>query len=268
MQPNDSKDTQSNNVSADTSWPLIIAILTAIMVSVIEGQAPPRTDTGQAAAREIIARHHAAAGRPNGQSPHRFAHAISVMESPATKTVTEAWTMAPNRALTRVTMDGGATMEVGYNGTVGWTTSPITGPVLLEGEALKALAAIAEGRTPVEAKFKALAVGPRSVVEGREVVAVHFEPEEGSAGILYFDTKTGLLHAMSQRVNDAPAPEYTTWTVFSDYKRFDGEMMALTTTFKGPGQTLVSRTIHVDHMPIDTAHFTSPPTVNALNKRP
>jgi hypothetical protein len=268
MQPNDSKDTQSNNVSADTSWPLIIAILTAIMVSVIEGQAPPRTDTGQAAAREIIARHHAAAGRPNGQSPHRFAHAISVVESPAMKTVTEAWTMAPNRALTRVTMDGGATMEVGYNGTVGWTSSPVTGPVLLEGEALKALAAIAEGRTPVDVKFKTLAAGRRSVVEGKDVVAVHFEPEEGSAGILYFDTKTGLLHAMSQRVNDAPAPEYTMWTLFSDYKRFDGEMMALTTTFRAPGQTLVTRTTHVDHKQIDTAHFSPPAAVRVLLKVP
>jgi len=248
-------------------WIIIFFILFGSSTSDAQLQTPRSPDTSQVKARAIIARHNSVSGRPDGRSPLQYSHRISEMETPAIKTVIEQWSIAPNRTLTRMTMVGAGATEIGYNGTVGWTISPLTGPVLIEGEPLKELAKLAAGRTQLDKPFKTLSAGAPTVVEGKDVVPVAFEDDQGNAGTLFFDAKTGLLHAMSQRITDTPQAEYTMWTFISDYKRFDGELVALTTTMKAQGQNIVTRTTHVDHKVIDTTMFVPPPAVAALIRK-
>jgi len=244
----------------------IIGLLIALFATAGESQAPKRPDESELRARAIIARHDSASGRIGGRSSHRFSHMLVELGSPAMKATTETWTMVPNRVLTRTTMPGSGTVEIGYNGSVGWSNSPFTGPVLLEGEQLKQLAKQAEGRGPMEMSFKVLSAGARTSVEGRDVMPVIYEDDKGNAGTLYFDAKTGVLSAM--RVGNSVKADSAMLLVFSDYKRIDGELFAMTTTAKGPGPTIVSRTTLVDHKPIDTAFFEPPSAVQALLKRP
>src|SRR5690349_11488525 len=124
MPSNDKK-----NPDDDFLWWIIILII--ILASSSDAQSTPaHTDTGQAGARLIIARHDSVSGRSGGVSRHRYSHTISETAAPSIKTVTEVW-VAPNRTLTRMTMNGVGTTEIGYNGSIGWTSSPMTGPVLL-----------------------------------------------------------------------------------------------------------------------------------------
>jgi hypothetical protein len=267
MQRDEEKHTPTEEANREFIRFFIIGILSAMLTSFLDAQSPPRADTGNAAARAVIARHDSASGRIGGVSRVRYWHTISVTEAATGKTVMETWLMAPNRVLTKTTMDTVTMMEMGYNGTVGWMTTPVTGAVLLEGEQLKAFTKLAEGRSQFERQFKTLSAGPRTVVEGKAVVPVKFDVADGIGGTLYFDVATGLLHAMSHQAG-APGSEFTIWTFSTDYKRFGGELIALTSTMKGQGQHMVTRTTHVDNKPIDTAHFTPPAAVKALVKRP
>ena len=161
-----------NRKDDDFFWYLLIGIIIAGSASSAEPQELPRPDASQAKARAIIARADSAAGRIGGRSRLRYSHMISETQAPTIKTVTEVWTMTPNRVLTRITMQGAGTVEVGYNGTVGWTTSPFTGPVLLEGEPLKELAKQAQSGGRLDTAFKTLSAGLPTVVEGKDVVPV------------------------------------------------------------------------------------------------
>src|SRR5881394_4662070 len=107
------------NDKDDYLWWLIIFLAVMAGTSDAQPSTPKRPDTSQAAARAIFMRHDSASGRIGGRSSLRYSHTITEIESPAITTVTEIWTMAPNRVLTRVTMPGAGTTEVGYDGTVG-----------------------------------------------------------------------------------------------------------------------------------------------------
>ena len=95
---------------------------------------------------------------------------------------------------------------------------------------------------------------------------VTYEDDKGNAGTMFFDTKTGLLHAL--RMKDATHPDSTTLMLWSDYKRVDGELFAMTTTVKAAGHSVVTRTTHLDHSAIDSARFSPPAAVRDLLRRP
>src|SRR5262245_26975775 len=66
-------------------------------------------------------------------------HAVAERSMPAMGMTMpmETWTARPNRMLAKVQMSG-MTMSSGFDGSVAWATSPMTGPRILDGVELKA----------------------------------------------------------------------------------------------------------------------------------
>jgi len=254
-----------NNTNDDFFWWLIIFIvIMASSGSDAKPQAPP-PKPAEVQARAIIARHDSASGR------NRYKHRHTVAEIDAAqglKTVVETWNTIPDRLLVRISIADGGTTELGYNGVVGWTTSPFTGPVLIEGEPLKQLAEQAQGRAQLDKPFKVLSARAPTVFEGKAVVPVAFEDEKGFSGTIFFDSRTGLLHAVLSRLSDPGSADSVTVMIFADYKRFDSELAATTTTIRVGQQSVATRTTHFDHAAIDTSRFSPPPEVLAQLKRP
>jgi hypothetical protein len=106
-------------------------------------------------------------------------------------------------------------------------------------------------------------VGRRDV-EGKPAVALHVTGAKGEEHVEYYDVASGLLVAAGRAGPDGQ-PDMTGLPVFSDYKRFGAVLLATTLTVKlKEDWSMVTRTTHVDHGPIDTMLFVRPPEVRAL----
>jgi hypothetical protein len=270
-----------HNEKGSNRWPslrdkdawlyILIGLLVSVLSDVAQPQRPVRPDTGEAAARAIVARSDSVLGLRDGRQPFRYSHTIAeTYMTPQAKSVTEIWTMQPNKVFMRITMPGLGETQIGYNGSIGWTISPMTGPVLLEGEQLKEIEKQLKPQSPSQATFKKLSAGARTVVEGKNVVPVDFADDQGNAGTIYFDLATSLAHATKYTVVAGTPVEHSMLIVLGDYKRFDGVLTPTTLTMKTPeGMSMVTRTTHLDHAVIDTAKFTPPASVLSLiAKRP
>jgi hypothetical protein len=270
MPLNDEDNKQFPNRKGDDLFLyILIGLMSAFFTSNAEPQRRARPDTGEAAARAIVARHDTAIGRPSGRDTTTYTHTVAVTEMNSRfMTMTEIWIMRPNRILMHMTIPRLGKTVVGYNGAVAWTDSPLTGPVLLEGEQLKQFQKQTNVQSPTDLGFKTLSAGKRTTIEGKRVVPVSHSDSGGNSGTLYFDVATGLLHASRTSIGEGAHGDSTMLMVFGDYKRFDGILTSTTMTIRTPaGHNIVTRTALVDHLVIDTSRFTPPPAVLSLTAK-
>ena len=90
------------------------------------------------ARRFLTSKHLAAIGGRQAVLSHKSTHATSTLSMPAAGVTgaVDVYGAQPNRTLLKVTL-GGARCSKGFDGTHGWSISPMTGPMLLEGKQLE-----------------------------------------------------------------------------------------------------------------------------------
>jgi hypothetical protein len=165
-------------------------------------------------------------------------------------------------------MPGLGVTEAGFDGKVGWTVSPLTGPVLLEGDALKQLRATGPTTSMLAIEnFVGLALGGRELIDSRAVDAVFGASANGDSATYYFDVGTGLLAALRTHRSGGLLVDSAAMILFADYKRMAGTLMPTKVTVRIPGRELVVHTIHMDHDPIDSAKFAAPEALRPMVKR-
>ena len=100
---------------------------------------PAQPDASLPPAREVIDRHLEAIGGREAVLAHSSSHAIGTIEVPAAglKGTLEVFAAKPDKSLMRATLTGVGEIQEGYNGTVGWSISAMTGPTLLQGKQLE-----------------------------------------------------------------------------------------------------------------------------------
>jgi hypothetical protein len=201
------------------------------------------------------------------QAP-KYSHLVTEMQSGGSPVIRgERFTMLPDRILSRTTMPGLGTTEAGFDGKIGWTVTPMTGPVLLDGEPLSQLKAQGPSLLAIE-QFVRLALVGRDSIDDRAVNAVLATSANGDSATYYFDATSGLLAAMrTHRANGKPIDGATT-IVFADYQRLEGRMFATKLSMRLPGHELVIRTVHLDHDPFDSAKFAPPSVLLGVKGRP
>jgi hypothetical protein len=216
-------------------------------------------------AKAILDRH-AAATKPASAPKYRHV-VIEVRSGDSPPMQLEKFTMLPDKILTRTTYPALGTTEAGYDGKIGWSMSPLTGPMLLEGEPLNQLKATTGSPVHVSADdFVELKFVGREALEGRAVNAVLAVGANGDAATYYFDVESGLLAGYRPRTTDGQPADTTNMMLFGDYKRFSGTLQPTKLTVRAPGYDIVTRVLHVDQDSIDAAKFAPPAAVRALGK--
>ena len=177
-----------------------------------------------------------------------------------------AYAARPNKLLVRATVAGIGEISNGYDGAVGWSIAPMTGPRLLQG---RELATAREN-----ADFDAFAKHPsrytttqtvgRTEFEGRPAWHVRAVLQSGREIDEYYDAETELqIGSISLQESEQMSARIT--TIFHDYQPFGPLLLPAREIQRLPGgqQTVLTRTA-VRFNEVPDSVFVLPPPILAL----
>jgi hypothetical protein len=172
--------------------------------------------------------------------------------------------LAPNLFLTSIDMDGIGSMKQGFDGTVGWTSNPMMGTQLLEGNTLEELRRSADFYRELDPGKVWRVATVKGVTEfgGLPCYEIAVEGDMGN-GSLFYGVADGLARGMRLEV-DTPMGKMPTTTRMVEYKPFDGLLIASKTEIEAMGAVQTMTVEKVDFTPIDPKVFELPPDVKAL----
>lgn len=174
----------------------------------------------------------------------------------------------PNKLIIKISMPGVGDLVQGFNGKVGWSVNPVTGPMVLEGKMLEQLREQAQFDAtlhPAE-DFKSVETVQKTTFEGKEVYQLKLVKNSGQESTEYYDVETGLLVGSSE-VQETPLGAIAVTGIVGEYKKFGDILFATRLSQKmGPlVQVMSFETMEFNTVP-DSA-FELPPAIQALVKK-
>lgn len=260
---------------------LIAALLTFAPI-VANGQAPaaqkpaPKESKSEAAkdaalpnARTILDRHIAAIGGKEAVLSHSSTKAtgtFSVASAGMTGSL-EVIAAKPDKSMVKINIPGVGEILEGFDGKNGWTLSPMTGPMLLEGKQLEEKRYDADFFSELhdDSRYTAITTVERTDFEGRPCYKVKLVRKNGGEDFEFYDVETGLK-AGRIATRETPMGTITGTSVETDYKKF-GNLLQPTTvknTMMGMHQVITIASIEYDTVP--PAAFDLPAEIKALVK--
>ena len=106
----------------------------------------------------------------------------------------EAFHAKPDKLVQRMSLPGIGDMEEGFDGTVGWSLSPLTGPTLLDGKQLEQRRFDAEFYEDLKSgdRYTSITTVEKTTFEGRPAYRIRLVKKAGDEDIEFYDTETGL----------------------------------------------------------------------------
>ena len=237
--------------------------------------APPNTEQVERApaslpaARTILDRHVAAIGGREAVLRHTSTHATGTLAMPSAGMTgaLEIFGAAPNRTLLKITLGGVGEVMEGFNGTHGWSISPMTGPMLLEGKQLeeKRFDSDFHSELRTDSRYVSLTTLEQVEFEGRPCYKVRLVRKTGGEDMEFYDVKSGLK-AGSITTRETQMGTVTGTTVETDYRRF-GDILQPTTIRSQVGglqQVITITSVEYDKVPATV--FDLPVGIQALLK--
>jgi zinc protease len=167
---------------------------------------------------------------------------------------------APDKFLSVVDVPGLGTVKQGFDGKVGWDSTPNQGVQELTGTMLAAVRRNAQFYRWLRMKelFAKLEVSGTAKVGEREAYVMEAMPPEGFAETFYFDTETGLLLKRDYKL-DSPQGMFSFETFYDDYRDVDGIKMPYTLRRVGPDNVLILKFTEIkQNVALDDARFAKP----------
>lgn len=221
-------------------------------------------------ARTIIDRFVEASGGKAAMVAHQSRRAVGRISMPAQGVEGDIEILAARPALMRLrmTIPGVGEIQSGYDGTIGWSMNPLTGPMLLQGKAFEQAKADAEFDSQLhpESQYKTLETVEKTTFEGRPAYKVRaVRTTTGDEDFEYFDAENGLmLGAVITR--ESPMGPVKATHVVSDYKEFGGVKVATKITQRLMGTEQVITISEIEFDKVDKSAFALPPEIQALVK--
>jgi hypothetical protein len=247
-------------------------VLAAVLVSAsvfASGRTDARAQAPLPTAREIIARHVEAIGGEAAWKAVKSMRATGTFSLPAQAMSgsLDLMTARPARMRLRVALEGVGKIESGYDGKVGWTIDPISGPAVLNGRELTEMAD--------DASFDAFLYGPEFIKEFTPVARENFGPtpaikvkvilQSGTEQFEYFDAAAGHYLGF-EGTRATPMGNVPTTEILANYRAFGKVKLPTTIRQRALGfETEVSiAAVEFDAVPADA--FDLPPVIKALIK--
>ena len=221
------------------------------------------------AARAILDKHLAAIGGRQAVLSHKSTHATGTLSMPAAGVTgaVDVYGAQPNRTLLKVTLGGVGEVVEGFDGTHGWSISPMTGPMLLEGKQLEEKRFDSEFHSELRGddRYVSLTTLEQVDFEGRSCYKVRLVRKTGGEDIEFYDVATGLK-AGSITTRETQMGMVTGTTVETDYKKFGNLLQPTTVRSQVGGLQQVITITAVDYDNVPASIFELPPGIKALLK--
>jgi hypothetical protein len=251
---------------------LRVAIVAALLLAPFYAQAPAKTETAVALpdAREIINRHVKAIGGREALLAHKSMHAIGTLSVPASGMggPVEIFGAAnPDRVVVKTSIPGIGDIAEGFDGSHGWSLSPMTGPMLKVGKELSQTKLDADFYSELRdpAKYPTVKTIEKTTFDGRPCYKVSISRIDGVEDFDFYDVATGL-RAGSINTRESAMGTMTMTSTEAGYKKFGNLTQATTHSQKISGieQTITLTSIEYDN--VDPSVFEPPSAIKALIK--
>jgi hypothetical protein len=220
-------------------------------------------------ARSILDRHLAAIGGREAVLSHSSMYVQGTLSMPSaglTGTL-EIYGAAPAKSLLRITLGGVGQVVEGFNGTHGWSVSPMTGPMVLEGRQLdeKRFDADFHSELRGEERYASMTTLERTDFEGRPCYKLRLVRKTGGEDTEFYDVATGLK-AGSITTRETQMGTVTGTTVATDYRKFGNLLQPATVRSQiGAVQQIITITsVEYDRVPASV--FDLPAEIKVLVK--
>lgn len=220
-------------------------------------------------ARSIIDRHIAAIGGKDALTKNVSTYLKGTISMPANgiSGPFEVYAAKPDKNLTKITLGGIGEILEGFDGTVAWTISPMTGPMLAQGKELeqKRFDAhfLAELRDP--SRYASITTVEQTTFDGRPAYKVSLKRNGGGEDIEYYDVKTGLKSG-GEVTRDSPMGTVTATQIHTDYKQFGHLLQPSTIKQSMMGVEQIISVNSIEYDKVDPAVFELPAPIKALVK--
>ena len=234
--------------------------------------APPageRVDPALPSARSIIDRHIAAIGGRPAILARTSLHAtgtVAISSAGMTGTV-DLFAAKPDRTLLRISLGGIGVIEEGFDGKVGWSLSPLTGPALVQGKELEQKRFESDFLADLHAdsRYESMTTVERLEFDGRPCYKVRLVRTGGGEDIEFYDVKTGLK-AGEITTRESPMGPVTATTIESDYRQFGPLLQPGTIKSTAMGVEQVFTVTAIEYDTVAPATFEAPAAIKALLK--
>jgi hypothetical protein len=221
------------------------------------------------AAKDLVAKYVKMVGGEKVLAGHKSQMAKGKFSMPAQGVVgdVEMFAARPNKLLVRITIPGLGETLSGYDGKVGFSSNPATGPMLVEGKALDQLIEQADYDAALHdaSKYKSMETVERTKFEGQDAYKVKLVKQNGDESFEYFDVKSGFIVGQ-EGIQATPLGPIKVVGAVSDYKRFGDILMASKLTQQMAGLQQVTTLTTVEFDKVDPSVFELPADVKALTK--
>jgi hypothetical protein len=173
----------------------------------------------------------------------------------------------PDRFREKVAMSGVGEMQLGFDGSIGWMVTPMTGPMVLTGKQLEQLRRDAEFDAALHDPkgFTSLETVERVEFEGRPAYKLRALWTNGDEDFEFYDVDSGLLVG-SIVMRESPLGAMKATNVMSDYRTFGGLQIPTRQVQRVLGTEQVVTITSVEFGGVDPATFAPPASVLALVK--
>ncbi len=172
---------------------------------------------------------------------------------------------APNQMVMTAEMAGMGSMSNGYNGEVGWSENPMTGPAVLSGELLDQTIREADFYDQLEydRHYPTQETIELSQWAGEAAYKLRLVDKSGREAFEYYGEKSGLLLGR-EGVQATEMGEVEMKITMSEYRDFGGLMLPALSVMSFMGMEIKQTVDEVSFAPIDPAAFEPPDAIKAL----
>lgn len=174
------------------------------------------------------------------------------------------WSSAPNLFLMVADLGMGV-MTTGYNGEVGYSDNPMTGPTILEGSQLSQALQQADFYGPLnwETTFPTAETVELADFKGTSAYKLRLVDASGDEQFHYYAEDTGLLVGFEQNQSSPMGDVFVTAAV-SDYQEFGGVMTPTVTSLDMMGTEIKQVIESVSYEEVDASQYDLPDSIKAL----
>lgn len=177
----------------------------------------------------------------------------------------EIYSAAPNKLLIKVEIPGLGAVSSGFDGQVGWAINPAMGPMVLKDRQLDQMRQQADfyGALHLDDLIASLETVEKTEFEGHPCYKVKVVTAWGEEYFEYFDVETDLLVGV-ERTQASPMGEIPVTSVVSDYKEFDGLLVATKSVQRMMGIEQIISVTSLESWTPDEVTFELPAEIKAL----
>ena len=264
------------------AWALGAGVAAAALATSLSAQfpapaRPPKTPAAPLksapatlpSARSVLDRHIAAIGGRQAVLAHTstFARGTVSMPSAGVNGTFELYGAAPNKSLMKSAIPGVGEVSEGFDGTHGWSVSPMTGPMLLEGKQLEERRFDSDfyGELKSDDRYASMATLEQTQFDGRPCYKLRLVTKTGAEEIEFYDVATGLK-AGSIDAHETPMGTLTVTSVETDYRKFGNLLQATTVRTETGGMQQVIAISAIEYDSVLPTVFELPTGIRALLK--